>query len=72
MKRRPQAKHPITTRREALKLSGYRLAMRAGISPQHLHAIEHGQIQMPRVDVAMKIADALGAKVADLFPEVAA
>lgn len=72
MKRKPTSKHPIAIRRRALKLSGYRLAMKAGISSQHLFSIESGQIKNPRVDVAMRIADALGAKVAELFPEVAA
>jgi len=72
MKQRPPGKHPITVRRKALKLSGYRLALIAGISPQHLFAIEKGEIRLPRVDVAMRIADALGAKVGDLFPGVAA
>jgi transcriptional regulator with XRE-family HTH domain len=66
------SKHPIAVRRRAMKLSGYRLAIKAGISAQHLNAIESGKIQMPRVDVAMRIADALGAKVSELFPEVAA
>jgi transcriptional regulator with XRE-family HTH domain len=72
MKRRSNTKHLITVRRKALKLSGYRLAIKAGISAQHLNAIESGKIQMPRVDVAMRIADALDMQVADLFPEVAA
>ena len=72
MKRRSNTKHLITLRRKALKLSGYRLAIKAGISAQHLNAIESGKIQMPRVDVAMRIADALDMQVADLFPEVAA
>lgn len=72
MKRPSSPTHPITVRRRTLKLSGYRLAIKAGVSAQHLNAIESGKIQMPRVDVAMRIADALGAKVADLFPEVAA
>lgn len=72
MKARSRKEHPITARRKALKLSGYRLAIKAGVSAQHLWSIEHGEIQRPRVDVAMRIADALGAKVADLFPEVAA
>lgn len=75
MKRRsslPPSKHPVAVRRRAQKLSAYRLAIKAGISSQHLFAIERGKVQTPRVDVAMRIADALGAKVSDLFPAVAA
>lgn len=64
--------HPVRIRREALGLSGYALAKKVGISQSHLREIETGEIAAPRIDLALAIADALGADVRELFGQEAA
>ncbi len=56
----------IRTRREALGLAQGALASAANVSRQTLNAIEAGR-SMPSVDVALRLASALGASVEDLF-----
>lgn len=60
----------IRNRREELKLAQVELAQLAGISRQALGAIETGRA-VPSVDVALRIATALGVRVEDLFGEPA-
>ncbi len=47
-------------------ISQEELAKRAQISRPHLSNIENGEAQ-PTIDVAIRIADALGKKVSDIF-----
>jgi DNA-binding XRE family transcriptional regulator/molybdate-binding protein len=54
--------------RRAAGLSQVELAARAGVSRQLIGAAEAGR-NLPRVDAAMAIADALGVRVADLFAD---
>jgi transcriptional regulator with XRE-family HTH domain len=49
----------IRNRRKALGLAGYELAERAGLSPSYLSLIEKGK-KIPSVEVAVRIAEALG------------
>lgn len=56
----------VRERREARGLSQVALAAAAGLSRQSVGAIEAGRA-MPAVDVAMRIAGALEARVEDLF-----
>jgi putative molybdopterin biosynthesis protein len=55
----------IRRRREALHWSLSELARRAGLSRQALLAVEQGAV--PRVDTAVRIAEALGTTVEDLL-----
>lgn len=59
----------IASRRKELGLSGYALARIVGITPTHLSEIENGEIKSPRVDIALKLADALNTDVKELFGE---
>src|SRR5688572_28624762 len=56
----------VRARREALGLSQVALARRSGVSRQSLSAIEAGRAT-PGVDVALRVASALGSPVEDLF-----
>jgi molybdate-binding protein/DNA-binding XRE family transcriptional regulator len=58
----------VRSRREQLELPQQDLAAAAGVSRQTLGAIEAGR-SVPSVDVAMRIASALGATVEALFGE---
>lgn len=58
----------ISDRRKALGITQDRLAAAVGISRQHLIAIEKGT-STPSVIVAIRIAQALGVEVADIFGE---
>jgi molybdate-binding protein/DNA-binding XRE family transcriptional regulator len=58
----------VRARREARGLSQIGLAATVGLSRQSLAAIEAGRAT-PSVDVALRIAGALGARVEDLFGE---
>ena len=53
--------------REAKKLSQRQLAELVGTSQQQIQRIEAG-LQAARIDVAVKIAEALGGSLADVFP----
>jgi len=64
-------RHPITRRRKELDLSGYALAKKVGITPTHLAEIESGKIRQPSVDLALRIAAALGVDVSVLFGQAA-
>lgn len=64
--------HPIALRRTELGLTGYALARMVGITPTHLAEIEAGQIKAPRVDLAIRIADALQSDIRDLFEKTEA
>lgn len=68
MKRLAPSKHPVAQRRRALKLSGYRLAIKSGVSSQQIFAIERGRVRFPRVDIAIRLARTLAVDVAELFP----
>ena len=48
-------------------VSQYRLAREAKTTPSHIARIERGE-SCPSVDLALRIADALGADVRELFP----
>ena len=52
--------------RSAAHISQEELAKRANISRPHLSNIETGEAQ-PTIDVAIRIADALGKPVGDIF-----
>lgn len=67
MKPKPKTLTPIEKRRQARSLSGYALAKAVGTTPSHIARIERGESR-PSVDLALRIADALGADVRDLFP----
>lgn len=73
MERKPKTKTltPIEKRRQARSLSGYALAKAVGTTPSHIARIERGEAR-PNVDLALRIADALGADVRDLFGSKAA
>lgn len=62
---------PIQKKRRARSLSGYALAKRAGTTPSHIARIERGESR-PSIDLALRIADALGCDVRELFPSKAA
>lgn len=53
--------------REAKKLSQRKLAELVGTSQQQIQRIEAG-LQAARIDLALKIAEALGGSLADVFP----
>ncbi len=67
MKPKPRTQTPIEKRRQARSLSGYALAKAVGTTPSHIARIERGE-SCPSVDLALRIADALGADVRELFP----
>ena len=69
---RKKAPHPVALKRKALGLSGAAAARAFGITPSHLRDIETGRVEQPRVDLALRIADVLGADVRELFPRKAA
>lgn len=48
-------------------MSGYALAKKVGISQSHLREIETGEVASPRAELAIAIADALGADIRELF-----
>ena len=52
--------------RQAAHMSQEELAKRAEISRPHLSNIENGEAQ-PTIDVALRIADALGEPVSNIF-----
>jgi transcriptional regulator with XRE-family HTH domain len=45
--------------REALDIAQFELAIKAGVSPRTMAALEHGHIRDPQITTLMKIADAL-------------
>lgn len=71
MKANPRTQTPILKRRQARSLSGYALARAVGTTPSHIARIERGE-SCPNVELAIRIADALGADVRELFPRRAA
>jgi len=60
------SENPVTKRRKALDMSGYRLAKLAGTTPSHIARIEEGAVK-PGVEIALRIAAALGTTVEELF-----
>jgi len=66
MKAKPAA-HPVARRRIEKGLSAYALAKAVGTTPSHVARIERGE-SSPSVDLALRIATALGATVECLFP----
>lgn len=66
MKPKPRTLTSIEKKRLARSLSGYALAKAVGTTPSHIARIERGESR-PSVDLALRIADALGADVRDLF-----
>lgn len=58
--------------RKAKSLSAYRLAQISGIAANHIGAIEAGRIKSPGIEVASKLATALGVPVEQLLPGRAA
>jgi transcriptional regulator with XRE-family HTH domain len=54
--------------REQLGMSQIDLAEKAGITQAAISALELGAIKNPAVDVAQRIAQALGVKIEVLFP----
>ena len=55
--------------REAQRMSGYKLAKLADITPGYLRDIETGRNRNPGVAVVRKIAKGLGVDVAELLRE---
>ncbi len=73
MKHEPKPGNPIAARREALGLSQYAVARRAGISQTNLSKIENGIVSSPGIRIAIAIADALDViDVRQLFAKKAA
>jgi putative molybdopterin biosynthesis protein len=72
MKKTPAAEQSIPVEnllahiRQAKGLSRIELASQAGITRQAVHAIETNQY-LPTTAVALRLADALGCRVEDLF-----
>lgn len=66
-RRRPS---PIVVHREAAGLTQYGLAKRAGIQQSHLRKIEEEGTE-PGIRLALRLADALGADVRQLFSDAA-
>jgi putative transcriptional regulator len=64
-------KSTITRLREKRSLSQYALAKKVGIAQSHLQGIERGETE-PRIRLAMRLAEALGVSVRELWPEKAA
>src|SRR5918994_5041069 len=58
----------IRRRREALGLTGTQLAVKAGMAPSAVSQIETGK-RSPNSTSVMKLAEALGVEVADLYPK---
>lgn len=56
----------IAERRAAVGLSQYAAAKAVGIGQSHLRKIETGVV-VPRVDIAIRLASALGSSVEKLF-----
>jgi transcriptional regulator with XRE-family HTH domain len=61
----------VRRRREELGLTGAQLAVRAGMAPSTVSQIETGKRSPSSISV-VKLADALGVEVGDLFPLVQA
>ena len=66
MKRNHRAPMPIEKARQAKGISGYALARTVGTTPTHIARVERGESR-PSVDLAIRIADALGCDVRELF-----
>lgn len=64
---RRKPKHPITEARERAGLTGAALARLVGVKHSHILDIERGRIASPRVELALRIAEALKADVRELF-----
>jgi len=61
--------------KEAVDRSGLRqrvIAERAGVSESTVSRLVSGEIELPAVDVAIRLADALGVDVRELFSSEAA
>jgi transcriptional regulator with XRE-family HTH domain len=58
----------VRRRREDLGLTGAQLAARAGMAPSAISQIETGK-RMPSFTSVIKLADALGVSVGELFPK---
>jgi transcriptional regulator with XRE-family HTH domain len=58
----------VRRRREDLGLTGAQLAARAGMAPSAVSQIETGK-RMPNFTSVIKLAEALGLSVGDLFPK---
>jgi transcriptional regulator with XRE-family HTH domain len=56
----------VRERRQARRLSQFRLAVAAGISPSEVQQIETGKIALPRVATLLRIAAALEIEPAQL------
>ena len=69
---RRKADHPVAAKRKAAGLSGAELARKTGLTPSQICDIEKGRNQQPGIHVALRIADALGVDVRELFPQKAA
>lgn len=63
---------PVAKARKRKGLTQYALAKAAGITQAHLGKIEKGQILAPGVDIALALAEELGADVRQLFSRRAA
>jgi len=59
--------HPVAALRERAGMTQYRLAKSAGLTQTHLRKIELGLIKNPGAHTVLRIADALGCDVRELF-----
>jgi transcriptional regulator with XRE-family HTH domain len=66
MKTRSKPAGTVGRRRIQRGISAYALAKAVGTTPSHISRIERGEAS-PAVDLALRIADALGCDVRDLF-----
>lgn len=53
--------------REKLKMSQVDLAKKSGVSRSIISGLESGTVTVTRTDTLMRIAEALGKKVSDIF-----
>ena len=66
MKARSKPAGTVGRRRAQRGMSAYALAKTVGTTPSHIGRIERGEAS-PAIDLALRIADALGCDVRDLF-----
>lgn len=59
----------LSRRREANGLSQRKLAVISGVSQAIISDIENGKTKSPTVDTAIKLANAVGCTVEDLFQQ---
>jgi transcriptional regulator with XRE-family HTH domain len=66
---RMQFKKFLRDAREKAGLTPEELGERAGVHPQTIRKLEDGQRTWPRLDIACKLANALGVPLTDFCPK---